>query len=219
MNATSGITSSFCFASFAPLREPSRILMTADGVSGLWETVIELARGLRPIGIELILAVMGPALSEGQRRQAASLGNVELRERSFALEWMENPWGDLACAGDWLLDLEAQFHPHAIHLNGFCHGSLPWNTPVLIAMHAGVIARFRAALRQAPPTTSARCRTEIVAGLRGADLVVAHSNTTLESLRALCGPAVELSRMRVIPAAGAAAYRECYRELSEAGKT
>ena len=40
---------------------PTRLLMTADAVGGVWTYALDLAAGLAPFGVETTLAVLGPA--------------------------------------------------------------------------------------------------------------------------------------------------------------
>jgi hypothetical protein len=94
--------------------EPQRILMTADTVGGVWMYAVELARGLAPHGVEVVLATMGRAASPEQRREIRALGNVQLFENPARLEWMDKPWADVDRAGEWLLELEERWQPDLI---------------------------------------------------------------------------------------------------------
>src|SRR5688572_1926116 len=99
------------------------------------------------------------------------LQNVELRESSYKLEWMNEPWSDVEAAGQWLLELEARFQPSLIHLNQYSHGAIPWNVPVLVVGHSCVYSWFEA-VTGAPPGPEWRSYREAVRlGLQGADLV------------------------------------------------
>src|SRR5436305_10365958 len=98
--------------SFAPRKfnghgwaQPLRILMTADAVGGVWTYALELARALAPHRVHVSLATMGPRPSAEQKLDAAEIPNLKLFESDFRLEWMEDPWCDVARAGEWLLEL------------------------------------------------------------------------------------------------------------------
>ena len=173
---------------------PSRVLMTADGTEGVWTYVMELTRALRTSGIEILLAVMGPEISEEQRAEAASLSHVGLCERTGSLEWMADPWRDVTQAGDWLLELEEQFDPHVVHLNHYCQGSLPWSAPVLISAHGCVLSWWQAVHDGQSPRSWSRYHAEVAAGLRGANLVVASTRATFDSLTRLYAPIPRLLR-------------------------
>ena len=162
--------------------------MTADATEGVWKYAMGLARTLHASGIEILLVVMGPPLSHGQRAEVARLEHVGLREKPFALEWMNDPWRDVMQAGDWLLELEEQFEPHVIHLNHYCYGSLPWNAPVLISAHGCVLSWWQAVHDQQPPRSWSRYHAEVAAGLRGANIVVASTRVELDALTRLYSP-------------------------------
>src|SRR5688500_5982965 len=115
-----------------------RVLMTADTVGGVWTYALELIRALEPHGYQVLLATMGRAVSAEQSSELRELTNVELAESTYKLEWMDDPWRDVEAAGKWLLSLERDFQPDLIHLNGYAHGSLPWNAPVLNVGHSCV---------------------------------------------------------------------------------
>src|SRR5437016_556960 len=102
---------------------PKRILMTADGVGGVWTYALDLCRSLGPRGIEVGLATMGQPLAAAQQREAKALPNVRVFESAFRLEWMEEPWEDVKMAGAWLLRIRDRFQPDLVHLNGYVHGA------------------------------------------------------------------------------------------------
>lgn len=162
--------------------------MTADASEGVWTYVMELARALRPREVDILLAVMGPALSRAQREEAARLDHVGVCERPFALEWMKDPWREVTEAGDWLLGLEEQFEPQVIHLNHYCHGSLPWSVPVVITAHGCVLSGWQAVHGEQSPRSWTRYHAEVAAGLRGANLVLASTRYMLDTLTRLYAP-------------------------------
>lgn len=174
-------------------------MMTADASAGVWTYTMELARALQPGGGQILLAVMGPALSPAQRAEAARLGHVQVREKPLALEWMADPWRDVTRAGDWLLELEARFAPGVIHLNHYCYGSLPWNAPVLIAAHGCVLSWWQAVHGEGSPQSWTRYHAEVAAGLRGANLVTASTQVMLEGLARLYAPIPRLLHSQSAP--------------------
>src|SRR5688572_26688922 len=100
------------------------ILMTTDPIGGVWQYSLELCRELAKIDVNVVLATMGRQLERGERALIRDLQNVELRESSYKLEWMNEPWSDVKAAGRWLLDLEARFQPSLFHLNQYSHGAI-----------------------------------------------------------------------------------------------
>jgi glycogen synthase len=176
-------------------RGSRRILMTADTVGGVWTYALELARALQGHGVETVVATMGRAMTREQRKEAGSIPNLEVHEGAYKLEWMEEPWRDVAAAGDWLLKLEQRYHPDLIHLNGYVHGALPWRAPVIVVGHSCVLSWWRAVQGCPAPSEWAHYRDAVTAGLRAADLVVAPSQAMLAGLREHYGP---LANARVI---------------------
>jgi glycogen synthase len=177
-------------------RAPRRILMTADPIGGVWTYAMELALALAPYRVEIALATMGAALNHAQLDQVLALDNVEVFESSYKLEWMEDPWLDVARAGDWLLELESRFQPELVHLNGFAHGALPWRVPHIVAGHSCVLSWWRAVKHADAPADWNTYRANVYAGLQGADFVIAPSHAMLNSLEEFYGP---LPTIAVIP--------------------
>ena len=159
-----------------------RVLMTADTVGGVWSHALELAAGLGRRGVQVALATMGALPSDLQRAQVAALPTVTLHERSYRLEWMADPWGDVRAAGDWLLQLERQLQPDVVHLNQFAFGALPFVAPTVLVAHSCVLSWWRAVHGKAAPPEWAHYRHAVVQGLAGADLVAAPTQAMLASL-------------------------------------
>ncbi len=152
-----------------------RILMTADAVGGVWQYSIDLLRCLADLEIEVLLAVVGPSPSEEQRQQAAQIPRVRLAEASFALEWMQGPWADVDRTRHWLAELEQQFHPDVIHLNGYALGSGAWKAPVLSVAHSCVYSWWDAVHGGEPGPEWREYQEHVTRGLRAAAAVVSPS--------------------------------------------
>ncbi len=167
---------------------PSRILMSADAVGGVWTYALELARGLGAFGTEVLLAVMGGALSESKRAEAAAVRNLTLAVNPLKLEWMDEPWDDVERAGDWLIELANEFRPELVHLNGYVHASLPWEVPVVVVAHSCVLSWFRAVRGEDAPAGWDRYREAVSHGLSCADFIVAPSRAMWNEISALYGP-------------------------------
>src|SRR5581483_11395624 len=111
---------------------PKRILMTADTIGGVWTYSLELARGLAKHGVEVHLATMGALPTREQRKEASDIRGLLLHTSTCKLEWMDDRWGDVERAGEWLLKLEQTTRPDLIHLNGYAHAVLPWSVPTIV---------------------------------------------------------------------------------------
>jgi glycosyltransferase involved in cell wall biosynthesis len=160
-----------------------KVLMTADTVGGVWTYSLELARALAPRAAHVLLATMGRPLSPQQRREADAVGNLTVHESAFKLEWMDDPWADVAAAGEWLLALERQFGPDVVHLNGYAHAALPFAAPKLVVAHSCVLSWWRAVKEcDAPAGQWAPYRDAVAAGVAAADLVIAPTAAMLDAL-------------------------------------
>lgn len=172
------------------------VLMTIDAVGGVWTYALDLARALGERGVRVSLALMGPAASDGQRAELASIPGVAMYEQPYSLEWMDDPWCEVDQAGEWLLDLERDLRPDVVHLNGYCHAALDWRAPVLVAGHSCVLSWWRAVYGADAPAKWDTYAERVADGLAAADLVVAPTAAMLSNLDFHYGP---LLQCRVIP--------------------
>jgi glycogen synthase len=170
--------------------------MTTDTIGGVWTYAMELCRALCTFEIRILLATMGAPLNLAQRAEVNCLTHVDVAESTFKLEWMQDPWGEVDAAGQWLLDLERQFRPDIIHLNGFAHGTLPFLVPRLIVAHSCVLSWWRAVKGTAAPPEWDEYARRVRLGLQSAALVVAPTAAMLAALQQEYGP---LAHARVIP--------------------
>ncbi len=163
----------------------TRILMTTDTVGGVWTYCMELAEALTCRGVEVHLATMGSPLTERQRHEVSAVGpSLILHESRYKLEWMQDPWSDVAAAGEWLFQLADEWQPDVIHLNGYAHGSLPWQAPVLMTAHSCVYSWFAAVRGESPPEDEWKTyHTKVRSGLRRADAVTAPTRAMLTELK------------------------------------
>jgi glycogen(starch) synthase len=173
---------------------PRRVLMTADAVGGVWTYALELSRALGLHGVEVELAVLGSPTA-GQAADARAVPNVRLVSAPYRLEWMDDPWEDVERSGEWLLELAHARGADLVHLNGYAHGALAWEAPVVVVGHSCVLTWWEAVRREPAPARWDRYRDAVRAGIAGADLVVAPSRAMLEGLERHYGP---VPRARVV---------------------
>src|SRR4051794_21457479 len=112
--------------------KPRRVLMTADAMGGVFTYALELASGLANRQVDTTIATMGDAPAASQRRELATVRRLDHVHGSFRLEWMDDPWGDVDCAGEWLLDLERRLRPDIVHLNGYSLAAFPFRAPTIV---------------------------------------------------------------------------------------
>ncbi len=168
---------------------PRKVLMTTDTIGGVWTYSLELSRGLLCQGVDVVLATMGAPVQPRQRQMVADLGpGIRLCESPFKLEWMDDPWLDVAAAGEWLLALEREHCPDVIHLNGYVHAALPWQAPTLVAAHSCVFSWWQAVKKDTPPAGWRSYHDAVSEGLRHAGLVVAPSRAMLAQIARHYGP-------------------------------
>ena len=168
----------------------NRVLMTADTVGGVWTFARELSRALEPHGTKVLLACLGGEPSREQRASARRVSNLTLAESAYKLEWMEDPWDDVAASGDWLLDLANQFRPDIVHLNSFGHGDLAWPAPVVLTAHSCILSWWRATRGRTAPAEWNRYREQVQRSLWAADVVTAPSHAMRRALERNYGPGV-----------------------------
>ncbi len=172
-----------------------RVLLTADTIGGVWTFAIELARGLAEHGVNVWLATMGARLRASQRDEVASLPHVRLHESPLKLEWMQDPWDDVARARRWLLSLAYVGAPDVIHLNNFALAAQSWPAPTLVTAHSCVASWWRAVKGAETPGSWSRYRIEVRRGLAAADAVVAPTQAMAEATQQDHG----VDRVAVIP--------------------
>jgi hypothetical protein len=164
-----------------------KILMTVDAVGGVWTYALELSRVLAHHDVGIVLACMGPALNASQLECARQLPNVSIEVSDYKLEWMADPWADVERAGNWLLQLADRERADIVHLNGYAHGALPWDRPVVMVAHSCVCSWWQAVHGCAAPPEWQTYRERVAAGLQAADVVVAPTHAFLQSVCELYG--------------------------------
>jgi glycosyltransferase involved in cell wall biosynthesis len=156
-----------------------KILISTDTVGGVLTYTAELAAALEAAGEEVVVATMGPALRPAQRQALPA----RVHESGFRLEWMEDPWDEVAAAGEWLLGLEEEERPDVVHLCSYAHGALPFQAPKVLVAHSCVLSWWRAVHDAEAPASWNRYREEMAAGLDGADAIVAPTTAMLHELQ------------------------------------
>jgi glycosyltransferase involved in cell wall biosynthesis len=173
--------------------------MTTDAGGGVWTYSLDLARGLRGRGIDVVLAAMGPEPTPAERLAAEALG-VRLEHAPLRLEWMADPWPDLAAAGDWLLELESRHVCDLVHLNGYALARCPFASPKIVVAHSCVLTWWEAVLGEPAPEEWARYQQAVSEGLASAAHVVAPTRWMREALARHYGE-LPLARASIIHAA------------------
>ena len=162
--------------------------MTTDTVGGVWTYALELANALADRDVEVSLAAMGAPLDASQRRELRASRVTRAYAETCALEWMDDPWRDVARMGEWLLEIAADLEPDVVHVNGYAHAALPWNAPVLVVGHSCVLS-WHEAVRGTPAGPEwSLYRKAVERGLASASLLVAPTRAMLDELVRLYEP-------------------------------
>ena len=163
---------------------PTKVLMTADTVGGVWTYALGLCRGLAANGCAVTLVTFGEPATESQRAEVAEFGGVTLVETRCKLEWMHDPWADVDEAGRLLQRHARTEMPDLVHLNGYAHAAMPWPVPAVVVAHSCVFTWWQAVHGSRPPEDEyGEYGRRVRAGLDGADAVVAPTRAMLAGLR------------------------------------
>ena len=164
------------------LARPRSVLLTTDTLGGVWSHTLELARALRESGINVVLAAMGRQPTAEQEREVRAIGGVDFHAVPYKLPWMEDPWDDIARAGDWLLELTEASGAEVAHLSEPVFAALPWRIPTLAVGHSCVLSWYEAVRGESAPPEWERYRAAMTAGFLAAGAVAAPSRTMLAAL-------------------------------------
>ncbi len=163
----------------------TRLLLTTDAVGGVWRYSLDLAHGLRVRGIEVVLAVLGPAADAAQRRAAEG---ITLVQTGLPLDWTAEDPEALEQTSMRLATLAALTGVSGVHLHApALVGRARWPVPVIAVAHSCVGTWWRAMRDGAPPGDFAWRITATGAGLRAADAVIAPSRAHAEAVRGVYG--------------------------------
>ena len=156
--------------------------MTADAVGGVWSYALTLAGELAQHDVRTTLAVLGLAPSSEQRAAATAIPGLDLAHLDCRLEWMDDPWDDVARSGAWLQALADAVAPDVVHLNGYAHAALDWPAPVVVVAHSCVLSWWEAVRGESAPARLDAYRDAVERGVHAADLVVAPTRAMLAAV-------------------------------------
>jgi glycosyltransferase involved in cell wall biosynthesis len=150
-----------------------RVLMTADAVGGVWQYAVDLAQGLRPHGVSMTLAVLGPAASADQQASAQAAG-VDLIDTGLPLDWTAERPAEVEEAGRAIARIAAQLQPDIVHLNSpALAASGAFSAPVVAVCHS-CVATWWQAVRGGTLPEEFVWRTELVRqGYAAANMLLA----------------------------------------------
>ena len=166
-----------------------KVLITADAVGGVWTYVMDLALTLPALGVEPVVAVLGPAPSTGARGDAAGLALIET---GLALDWLAEDAATVHTAGRRLAELAGDTGCALLHLNSpALAADVAMPVPVVALSHS-CLATWWAAVETGPVPEDFRWRSALHGkGLRAAAVAAAPSRSHADATAAAYGlPAV-----------------------------
>jgi glycosyltransferase involved in cell wall biosynthesis len=150
-----------------------RILITADSVGGVWQYSTDLARGLGRLGMETVIAVMGPSPSLQQMADASAIEGLTIVDTGFALDWLAEDGAALAEAGEGIAKIAREVRADIVQLNTPALAAATRFKVPVVAVHHSCVATWWEAVQGSDLPSDFAWRTELVrAGLHAADAVV-----------------------------------------------
>jgi glycogen(starch) synthase len=141
------------------VRQPARVLITADAIGGIWTYALDLASGLAASGIEVTFAVLGPSPSASQMRDAQAIAGLTLIDTGLTLDWMASGPGEIRNAGVGIREIARRSRADLIHLNSpaLAAGG-GFSAPLLGACHS-CLATWWSAVKDGPMPADFQWRT------------------------------------------------------------
>jgi glycosyltransferase involved in cell wall biosynthesis len=137
------------------------VLMTADAVGGVWQYALDLSEGLRPHGVEMTIAVLGPLPSADQHAMAEAVG-ATLILTGLPLDWTAPSPHEIAESGRAIARIAAHVRPDVVHLNApALAASAAFDVPVVAVCHS-CVATWWHAVKSGPLPEEFVWRTELV---------------------------------------------------------
>ena len=149
---------------------PTRVLIAAESGGGGLTHDLDLARGLRARGIDVVLAAPGPEPTALERAAAEALG-VRLEHAPLSLEWLGDGWRDGAAVSAWLADLEGRHRCDLVHLDGVSLAPGRFASSKIVSVRACALSWWEA-VRGEPAPPEWGCQPD--RRERGASLLAAH---------------------------------------------
>ena len=168
------------------IRQPRRVLVTADAVGGVHRYAVDLAAGLAQRGIETVLVGLGPRPSAAQRAEAEAV--AELVWLDQPLDWLVDDPAALEAIPAALARIAHERDVDLLHLNLPTQAAgLRTDLPVVVASHSCVVTWF-AAVRGSGLPEGWDWQFDLNArGLQRADVVLAPSRSHAQLMHSVYG--------------------------------
>ncbi|WP_419826369.1 glycosyltransferase family 4 protein [Sphingomonas sp.] len=162
---------------------PVRLLMTADAVGGVWQYALDLAGALAPLGIETVLALLGPPPDDRQRVAACAVAGLRLVETGLPLDWLAADEAQVQSAAAAIAQLAEREAVDLVQLNQPALAATPMPRPAVAVVHSCVATWWAAAGHGPLPERFAWQTALVRAGLARADAIVCPSRAFAERVR------------------------------------
>jgi len=161
-----------------------RLLMTIDGVGGVWQYATDLARALGRHNVETILALLGPLPPVEKRSAARAIPGVTLVETGLPLDWLADAPDQVTLAGRRIAEMARHMRADLVQLNQpALAAEVEFPVPVLVAAHS-CLATWWEAVESGPLPDDFAWRVALHGeGLRTATCVVTPSRAFAEATR------------------------------------
>lgn len=158
------------------MKQRLKVLLTADAVGGVWQYSVDLARALSKLGVETVLAVLGPSPTEAQVKAVAQIKGLTLIDTGLALDWMAPTRASVRKAGDAIAKLADTHSVDIVQLNSpALAAETSFGVPVVAVNHS-CLSTWWATVKGEPIDPAFRWRADLGSkGLRKADVVATPS--------------------------------------------
>jgi glycosyltransferase involved in cell wall biosynthesis len=165
-----------------------RVLITADAVGTAWQYSLDLACGLGRLGIESVIALLGPPPTESQRMRAMLVPGLRLVETGLPLESLTADDRSLAFAGATISRLARDCGADLVQLNSpELAARAAFDVPVVAVVHKCVATWWEAVHGTELPAEFLWRTDRMAAGLGAAHEVVTPTAAFGESVMRMYG--------------------------------
>ena len=149
-----------------------KILMTTDTIGGVWNYSLQLCRALASHNVKIHLLGLGASPTEYQMQEARKCHNLTFYPTNFKLEWMDNPWDDIAKIEDKIEKLINLVKPDLLHFNNYINCGQCWSIPKITVYHSCVQTWWQAVKGTNVPPEWNRYLDLLEAAVNSSDVVV-----------------------------------------------
>lgn len=176
---------------------PRRLLMTVDGVGGVWRWAIDVAAALAARGCDTILVGFGPEPGPSQRAEAEAIRGLRLVWIDAPLDWLAAGEADLAAVPREVSALAADHAVDLVHLNVPSQAvGLQVDCPVVVMSHSCVRTWWQAVRGGRLPEAWEWQGMLHRRGFERAGLILAPSRAHAADLARVYGP---IPQVQVVP--------------------